>query len=64
MWIIILTMYVQTNLAQVPVGHSWQFAKDEADCRTKESTMSVPTPKPDGAVAAWQSATCKFVPLP
>jgi hypothetical protein len=64
MWIVFLTVYVQYNLAALPVGEGWQFAKDEADCKAKETTLAVPMPKPGGAVAAWQSATCKFIPMP
>lgn len=64
MWIVMLTMYVQYGISQIPVGESWQIAKDEADCRAKETALSVPMPKPQGTAAAWQSATCKFIPIP
>lgn len=65
MWIVIITMYVQYGIMPLTIGESWQFAKDEADCKAKETTLSMPMPqKPQGIAAAWQSATCKFIPIP
>lgn len=65
MWVIVVTIFLQTNLIVTPVGASWAIAPDEATCKAKavEQTL-VKIPKPEGVAAAWQVGECKFVPLP